>query len=218
MIDFVLLLGLPGSGKGTQAQQLAKRYGFIHVSCGDVFRRHIRDRTDFGGIARSYLEKGLLTPDEHTCAMFIDHLATLPPRTSNALLEGFPRTPQQVEALSAYLTRSGNRLSHVVHIKVSPERASERIVGRQICMACGAIYNEEYKPPREEGTCDEDGQALVVRADDTKEAAATRIAATAAVDASILASFEVDGIVTHLDGNLPAADITKNIERTLGLA
>ena len=167
----IVLLGAPGSGKGTQASLIAEKYGLPHISTGDMFRENIREKTPLGVLAKTYIDKGQLCPDDVTEKMVAERLSRKDCE-KGFLLDGFPRTIAQAEALEA----AGIRFDHVVSLEVSDETIEESMSGRRVCEHCGASYHIKAVPPRTEGVCDVCGGKLVTRKDDAPETVKNRLA------------------------------------------
>jgi adenylate kinase len=170
---FVILGGLPGSGKGTQAKRLAALADWRHISCGELFRRHVAEHTAFGLLAQRYIAAGKLTPDADTTAMMLGHMGSLP--SGRFIIEGFPRTLPQMAAFEDFCTASGDLLCGAIYLDVPTEELVRRISGRLTCATCGAIYHLEHAAPREHGRCDVDGGLLAARPDDAPELVGARI-------------------------------------------
>jgi len=171
---YLILLGAPGAGKGTQAEHLVARFGLVHVASGDLFRQNIAQGTPLGQQAKTYVEQGLLVPDDLTVAMVMERL-TRPDCQAGVLLDGFPRTVAQAEALQAALARQGQRLDAVLYIKVSTEVLLNRLSGRLLCRQCQAVYHTLFNPPKAPGVCDACGGELYQRVDDSLETAQRRL-------------------------------------------
>ncbi len=171
---FIVLLGAPGAGKGTQAVYLEEVLDIPHVSSGDLFRENLQDATKLGKLARTYMDRGELVPDEVTIAMVKERLAR-PDCTGGAILDGFPRTIAQADALDAILAEQGWQVGVVPYIKVADEVLLARLAGRWTCRRCEAIYHELFSPPKVAGRCDACGGELYQRADDTPETQRRRI-------------------------------------------
>ena len=174
MATYIVLLGPPGVGKGTQAKILAEKIGLLQVSSGDLFRENLKNETDLGKLAKSYMDKGELVPDDVTIAMVRDRLAR-PDCEKGAILDGFPRTPAQAEALESMLAGFGARVDAVPFISADEKVLVERISGRWTCRANGHIFHEKFSPPLKPGICDVDGSELYQREDDKAETIANRI-------------------------------------------
>ena len=170
----LMLLGLPGAGKGTQAQKLSSKYKIPHVATGDMFRAAIKNETSLGKKAKKYLDQGELVPDEVTIGIVRERLQEDDCK-EGFILDGFPRTVAQAEALTEILSDMGTELDLVLEIQVDEEELIHRLSGRRICEDCGATYHIEYNPPAKEGICDKCGGNLIQRSDDKKETVKNRI-------------------------------------------
>lgn len=174
MPTYLVLLGPPGAGKGTQAKILAKRLGLPHISSGDLFREHLKRETELGRAARSYMDKGNLVPDDVTIEMVRERLQR-PDCSDGAILDGFPRTPAQAQGLQKILAEFNAGVDVVLYMDVDEDVLLTRLTGRLVCAERGHIYHEENKPPRQPGVCDIDGSPLVQREDDNEETVRNRI-------------------------------------------
>jgi len=174
MATYIVLLGPPGVGKGTQAVILAQATSFVHVSSGDLFRVNIKNQTELGKLAKSYIDKGELVPDDVTIAMIRDRISQ-PDCKAGVILDGFPRTPRQADALETMLAEFGGHVDVVPYITADEEVLVERTSGRWLCRAQGHVYHEKFSPPGQAGICDVDGSELYQRDDDKKETVANRI-------------------------------------------
>lgn len=174
MATFIVLLGPPGAGKGTQAELLAKTTKLAHVSSGDLFRENLKNQTDLGKLAKSFMDKGELVPDDVTIRMIRDRLVR-PDCAAGAILDGFPRTPAQADALEGMLTEFKSRVDLVPYITASEAVLVKRISGRWTCRAQGHIYHQTFSPPKQAGICDVDGSELYQRDDDKAETVTKRI-------------------------------------------
>lgn len=170
----VILLGAPGAGKGTQAVTISKKLGLAHIASGDLFRKEQESGSELGKIAKSYMEKGQLVPDDVTVKMVLGRIAA-PDCVKGFLLDGFPRTLEQAKALDKALAAQGKRIDRVLYIKVSVKELLRRLSGRWICRNCQAPYNIVELPPKVKGKCDRCGGELYQRADDTEETARKRL-------------------------------------------
>lgn len=171
---YIVLLGPPGAGKGTQAQRLAEATGLLHISTGDMFREHVRNNTELGQLAKQYMDRGELVPDEVTIAMLLERLDQ-PDAVRGALFDGFPRNVAQAQALDEALARRGAKVDRAVLIEVSDDELVARLGGRWMCRQCGAVYHERNDPPKQAGICDRCGGQLYQRDDDKPEVVRSRL-------------------------------------------
>lgn len=210
----LLLVGPVGAGKGTQAAALNERLGLVHLASGNLFRQALQDGSPLGERARSYMERGDLVPDEITIDMFMEELAR-PAAARGAILDGFPRTVTQAQALDATLAARGERIERVISIEVPLEELVARVAGRRVCPTCGTPYHLAGEPPRMAGQCDRDGTPLVQRDDDRPEVVRARLAKQVAPMLEVLAHYDAAGIVERIDGRQPIPEVTAAILRAL---
>jgi len=170
----LILLGAPGSGKGTIAAELTKYYGILHISTGDIFRANMKEQTPLGQEAKSYIDQGALVPDSITIAMIEDRLAQ-PDCEAGFMLDGFPRTIVQAQELDRILAKKGVALTAAISIEISDEEIKKRVSGRRVCIACGASYNIPFKPAKVDGICDACGGEVIQREDDKPETVLSRL-------------------------------------------
>ncbi len=196
---YVILLGAPGAGKGTQAVTVSKALGLAHVSSGDLFREAQAKGTELGLLAKSYMEKGQLVPDEVTVKMVLERLGE-PDCANGAILDGFPRTLDQAKALDAALAARGQRIDKVAYIKVSTDELLSRLGGRWICRKCQAPYHVKNLPPKVAGKCDVCGGELYQRADDSMETAKKRLEVYFAQTAPLIEYYQKAGNLVDIDG------------------
>jgi|SRR5699024_209653 len=204
----LILMGLPGAGKGTQAEKINEEFNIPHISTGDMFRLAIKEGTELGKKAKGYLDEGALVPDEVTNGIVEERLGK-PDCEKGFLLDGFPRTIPQAEALQAITEKLDKKLDYVVHVNVPEEKLLERLTGRRICPTCGATYHVIYNPPKQEGICDKDGATLTQREDDTKETVAKRLSVNLEQTKPLLDFYEKLGVLVTVDGD---QDIDKVFE------
>ncbi len=202
----VILLGAPGSGKGTQAERLCEVTGLVHIASGDLFRQAERDGTELGKIAKSYMEKGLLVPDDVTVKMILERIAGI---NSGFILDGFPRTIEQAQALDGALGDQG--IDRTIYIKVSDEELLRRLGGRWICRECQAPYHVVSSPPKVAGKCDVCGGELYQRADDNVETARKRLEVYFAQTAPLIDYYERSGRLAEVDGEKTIEEVNKGL-------
>ena len=211
----LILLGPPGAGKGTQAKRLEQRHGLVQLATGDMLRRAVASGSPLGEKVKAIMEAGRLVPDDIIIEMIADRIAA-PDAAHGFILDGFPRTVPQAEALDAMLAEHGKKLDHVILMEVDEATLVDRIAGRFTCQACGASYHERYKRPAVEGVCDVCGSTdLVHRADDRPEAIATRLAAYRNQTAPILPYYRARGILRSVDGMAEIDEVTREIEAVI---
>lgn len=195
----IILLGAPGAGKGTQAEMISKELRLAHIASGDLFRQAQSSGTELGNMVRSYMERGILVPDEVTVRMVLERIATLD-RGRDFILDGFPRTLQQAEALEAALRAENKSIDRVLYIKVSNEELVRRLSGRWICRDCQASYHAVNKPPEVAGKCDRCGGELYQRPDDTEETVRKRIEVYLSQTAPLIDYYAEKGKLLEIDG------------------
>ncbi|PQD94189.1 adenylate kinase [Pradoshia eiseniae] len=211
----LVLMGLPGAGKGTQAERIVEEYHIPHISTGDMFRAAMKDETPLGLEAKSYMDKGELVPDEVTIGIVRDRLAK-DDCQKGFLLDGFPRTVAQAEALEALLAEMDRQLDYVINIEVDKSILMERLTGRRICKACGATYHLVFNPPANEGVCDRCGGELYQRADDNEATVQTRLDVNIQQSQPLITFYEGKGYLRNLDGQQPIDKVFADIEELLG--
>ena len=214
MSKFYVLLGPPGAGKGTQAAIVAEQCGIPHISSGNIFRENLENKTELGIKAKQYMEKGELVPDEITIGMVQDRLLQ-PDCKNGAMLDGFPRTPAQADALAAFLSENDGKIECVPFINVSSEELIERLGGRWTCKAEGHVFHSKYKPPKKEGICDFDGSPLYQRKDDKPETVKQRIEVYFKQTAPLIDYYKEKGLLQEIDGELPIEEVTKAILKVI---
>lgn len=195
----IILMGLPGAGKGTQAEQIVKEFDIPHISTGDMFRAAVKNETPLGLQAKSYMDQGLLVPDEVTIGIVRERLS-MDDCKKGFLLDGFPRTVPQAEALTATLDELGRKVDHVVNINVRREVLIERLTGRWICSVCGASYHTVFNPPKEAGVCDKDGGKLYQRDDDKIEVVTQRLDVNIAQAQPLIDYYSGQGLLRNING------------------
>lgn len=210
----LVLLGPPGAGKGTQASAIVKKYNIPHISTGDIFRANIKEGTELGKKAKEYMDKGLLVPDELVVDLVKDRL-NQKDCTEGFLLDGFPRTVKQAEALDAELLSMGIGLDKVINIDADSKILIERAIGRRVCKECGATYHIKFNPPKNEGICDNDNMTLFQRDDDVEETVATRINVYFEQTQPLIDYYQQKGLILNIDGTKPIDDIFETIVEAL---
>lgn len=211
---FVVLLGGPGAGKGTQAERLAEALGIPQVSTGDLFRENLGNATELGLLAKGYMERGELVPDEVTVGMVRERLSR-PDAARGAILDGFPRTIAQAEALESLLADLGSELAVVPYIKVPEEVLLARLAGRWTCRNCGAMYHQMFSPPEEAGVCDRCGGELYQRPDDTPETQKHRIEVYFEQTAPLIDYYQDKGLLAEVDGRPGIAEIQAELQNVI---
>lgn len=211
----ILLMGPPGAGKGTQADQLTSQLNVPHISTGDMFRKAQKDGTALGLEAKSYMDKGALVPDEVTIGIVRERLAE-DDCAKGFLLDGFPRTLPQAEALDGILKDLGYKLDCVLNLDVDDEALVARLTGRRICTECGTAYHMLFNPPQQEGVCDKDGAALYQRDDDSEATVRNRLDVYHAQTKPLLGYYEAQGNLVTINGDQDMSAVTKDILSKLG--
>jgi len=210
----IILVGPPGAGKGTQAQVLQQTFNIPHISTGDLLRQAVREETALGKQARSYMDKGELVPDELVTAMVAERLQR-PDCASGFLLDGFPRTIAQAEALAVELARSGKELDGVISIMVPRADLIERLSGRRVCRECGAMYHERFDPPKKAGICDRCQGTLYQRSDDNAETVSARLSVYERATAPLLSYYRDRALLYEIDGSGTPEEVSQRITATL---
>ena len=210
----LVLLGPPGAGKGTQASAIVDKYNIPHISTGDIFRANIKEGTGLGKEAKDYMDKGLLVPDELVVSIVKDRL-TKDDCKEGFLLDGFPRTVNQAQALDSELHKMDTKLDRVININASAEILIERAVGRRICKECGATYHIKFNPPKVAGICDIDGGVLYQRDDDNVETVSTRINVYMEQTEPLIAYYKEQNLLLDVDGTKSIDTIFETISKEL---
>lgn len=214
---YIILMGPPASGKGTQAERLQEVLGLPHVASGDLFRYNLKNETGLGLKAKVYMDKGELVPDDVTIAMVLDRL-TREDCARGALLDGFPRTLAQAEALDVALAGNDNTIDLVLNIQVPTQELISRVTGRRLCRNCGASYHIEFKLPKEEGVCDRCGAELYQRDDDTEATARRRLEVYDAQTKPLIDYYGNKGSLVNVDGNKPIDEVTDALKTAITAA
>ncbi len=213
----IVILGPPGSGKGTQASRLGELWGVPHISSGDLLRAHVREGTELGRRARPYMERGELVPDELILDMMQERLSA-PDAERGYLLDGFPRTLAQAEALEGRLEALGQRLEAAIYLRVPEAELLRRLSGRRTCPRCDAIYHVDTMPPKREGICDRCGAELIQREDERPEVIRKRLAVYAKQTRPLLDHYRERGLLHEVDGTLGVERVPGEIARLLAAA
>lgn len=207
---YIVLIGAPGAGKGTQAALLEKELGIPHISSGDMLREAVAKGTELGRLAKSYMDRGELVPDDVMVKVVLERLS-MPDCQRGALLDGFPRTPEQARALEEALAKEGKSISLVPYIRVSMEKLLERLAGRWICRNCQAVYHLVHNPPKEDLKCDFCGGELYQRDDDKPETARRRLEVYFAQTAPLIEHYRRAGILREIDGERGIEEIHREL-------
>jgi adenylate kinase len=210
MTRFIVLLGPPGAGKGTQAEAISAKLHLPHISSGDIFREHLKNQTELGELAAGFINKGELVPDDVTIAMIRERLSR-PDCHDGALLDGFPRTPAQAEALATFLSEINGQVKHVPYICVPEDVLIERLAGRWTCRESGHVFHEKYNPPKLQGICDFDGSKLYQREDDKAETVKRRIHVYMEQTQPLIAYYREHGVLREVDGKKTIEQVTKDL-------
>jgi adenylate kinase len=212
---FLVLLGMPGSGKGTQAQFIKESFGVPHISTGDIFREAIKAQTPLGRKAKGYLDRGELVPDELVTDIVKERIEKDDCR-NGFILDGYPRTVNQAEALDKIMQEKGIRLTSVVDFRITPDEAVRRLSSRRSCSSCSAVYNLLHKMPKEEGKCDLCGGKLYQRDDDREDVIRNRLKVYELQTAPIIEYYEKQNNISHIDAEAQIASIRESIKELLG--
>jgi adenylate kinase len=206
----IILMGLPGAGKGTQASEIVKKFPIPHISTGDMFRKAIKEETDLGKEAKSYMDRGELVPDEVTVGIVKERISEDDAK-KGFLLDGFPRTIDQAEALNDIMKQLDRDIDAVINIEVPEEELMNRLTGRRICPKCGTTYHLVFNPPKEDGVCDLDGEKLYQREDDNPETVANRLNVNVKQSKPILSFYDEKGVLQNIDGSKDINKVTEDV-------
>lgn len=211
----IIMLGAPGAGKGTQAKQIADKYTIPHISTGDIFRANIKNNTELGKKAKEYMDQGLLVPDELTCDLVMDRIKEDDCK-NGFVLDGFPRTIPQAEALDKALSAIGEAMDYAVDVDVPDENIVNRMSGRRACVECGATYHIVAIPPKTEGICDKCGSKLILRDDDKPETVQKRLDVYHEQTQPLIDYYKKQGILKSVDGTQEMEKVFADIVEILG--
>lgn len=211
----IIMLGAPGAGKGTQAKMIADKYQIPHISTGDIFRANIKEGTELGKKAKSYMDAGGLVPDELVIDLVVDRL-TWDDAGNGYVLDGFPRTIPQAEALTKALAEKGEKIDAAIDIDVPDENIINRMGGRRACVSCGATYHIVNIPPKTEGKCDNCGADLILRDDDKPETVKNRLEVYHAQTQPLIDYYKAEGVLRSVDGTVDMNEVFDAIVQILG--
>lgn len=211
----VIMLGAPGAGKGTQAKKIAAKYHVPHISTGDIFRANIKNGTELGKKAKTYMDQGLLVPDELVVDLVVDRV-NQEDCVDGYVLDGFPRTIPQAEALDKALAALGQKVDYAINVEVPDENIVTRMGGRRACVGCGATYHLEYAPTKKEGICDTCGRELILRDDDKPETVTKRLNVYHEQTQPLIDYYNQAGILKEVDGTVDIEEVFRAITVILG--
>ena len=211
----IIMLGAPGAGKGTQAKKIAEKYHIPHISTGDIFRANIKNGTELGKKAKTYMDQGLLVPDELTVDLVIDRVGQDDCK-DGYILDGFPRTIPQAECLDAALEKRGEKVDFAINVEVPDENIVNRMSGRRACVGCGATYHIKYNPTKVDGVCDACGEKLVLRDDDKPETVQKRLGVYHDQTQPLIDYYTKAGVLKEVDGTVDMEDVFQAIVEILG--
>ena len=211
----LIMLGAPGAGKGTQAKKIAEKYSIPHISTGDIFRANIKNGTELGKKAKTFMDQGLLVPDELTVKILLDRVAKDDCK-NGYVLDGFPRTIPQAEVLDKALNELGDKIDYAIDVDVPDENIVKRMGGRRACLTCGATYHIEHVPPKKEGICDKCGSELVLRDDDKPETVKNRLSVYHEQTQPLIDFYTEKGVLRTVDGTQDMKDVFAAIVKILG--
>lgn len=210
----IIMLGAPGAGKGTQAKRIAEKYGIPHISTGDIFRANIKNGTELGKKAKTYMDKGLLVPDELVVDLVVDRVAKDDAK-NGYVLDGFPRTIPQAEALDAALEKINDKVDYAIDVDVPDSNIIDRMSGRRACVGCGGTYHIVYNPTKTEGVCDSCGGQLILRDDDKPETVENRLKVYHEQTQPLIDYYTEKSILKSVDGTKDMDEVFENIVKIL---
>lgn len=210
----IIIMGLPGAGKGTQAAKIIKKYSIPHISTGDMFRLAIKNDTDLGRQAKAFMDQGELVPDEVTVGIVRERLSHSDAK-GGFLLDGFPRTVEQAEALNNIMEELGSQIDQTIYVEVPEEELMNRLTGRRICETCGSTYHLVFNPPKTEGICDLDGGKLYQREDDNPETVQNRLEVNTKQTAPLLDFYKDLGVLATVDGSKDIEEVFEEVDEIL---
>ena len=211
----IIMLGAPGAGKGTQAKKIAEKYQIAHISSGDIFRANIKGGTELGMKAKTFMDQGMLVPDEITIGMLMDRIGQ-EDCINGYVLDGFPRTIPQAESLTKALAERGEKVDYAINVDVPDENIINRMSGRRACLGCGATYHITFNPPVKEGICDTCGQELVLRDDDKPETVKKRLDVYHQQTQPLIDYYKNAEVLAEVDGTQPMDAVFQGIVEILG--
>ena len=211
----IIMLGAPGAGKGTQAKKIAEKYAIPHISTGDIFRANIKNGTELGQKAKGYMDQGLLVPDELVVDLVADRVKQDDCK-NGYVLDGFPRTIPQAEALDHALAEMGEKMDYAINVEVPDENIIDRMSGRRACVACGGTYHIKYNPTKKEGICDACGGELILRDDDKPETVKQRLEVYHTQTQPLIDYYTKEGILKEVDGTQDLQKVFDDITAILG--
>ena len=211
----IIMLGAPGAGKGTQAKRIAEKYGIPHISTGDIFRANIKQGTELGKKAKTYMDQGLLVPDELTVDLVIDRIQQDDAK-NGYILDGFPRNIPQAQCLDEALAKLNEKIDYAINVEVPDENIVNRMGGRRACVGCGATYHVEFNPTKTEGVCDICGEKLILRDDDKPETVKKRLNVYHEQTQPLIEYYGAAGVLKEVDGTVPMDDVFAAIVQILG--
>ena len=211
----IIMLGAPGAGKGTQAKKIAEKYSIPHISTGDIFRANIKNNTELGQKAKTYMDKGELVPDELVVDLIMDRFKEAD-CANGYVLDGFPRTIPQAEALDKALAANNEAVDFAINVEVPDENIINRMSGRRACVGCGATYHIQFNAPKVEGVCDTCGEKLILRDDDKPETVKNRLSVYHEQTQPLIDYYTEAGILKEVDGTIDINDVFAEIVKILG--